>query len=107
MPKSLNISKLIFAFTRIFTYICTIFIYIDTTAIMQVIGCVYNNPQILDFTDRYSIVDEDFPDQFHKIIFGAIYAILAICLFLFANIFKCFCIHIILYSLFFINLLLF
>ena len=47
--------------------------YIDTTAIMQVIGCVYNNPQILDFTDRYSIVDEDFPDQFHKIIFGAIY----------------------------------
>ena len=47
--------------------------YTDTTAIMQVIGCVYNNPQILDFTDRYSIVDEDFPDQFHKIIFGAIY----------------------------------
>lgn len=49
--------------------------YTDTTAIMQVIGCVYNNPQILDFTDKYSIVDEDFPDEFHRTIFGAIYKI--------------------------------
>ena len=40
---------------------------------MQVIGCVYNNPQILDFTDRYVIVDEDFSDPFHKVVFGAIY----------------------------------
>ena len=47
--------------------------YVDITAIMQVIGCVYNTPQILDFTDKYSIVDEDFPDPFHKIAFGAIY----------------------------------
>ena len=36
--------------------------YVDTTAIMQVIGCVYNNPQILDVTDKYTLVDEDFPD---------------------------------------------
>lgn len=49
--------------------------FTDTTAIMQVIGCVYTNPQILDITDRYSIVDEDFPDPFHKTIFGAIYKI--------------------------------
>ena len=47
--------------------------YVDITAIMQIIGCVYNTPQILDFTDKYSIVDEDFPDEFHKIAFGAIY----------------------------------
>ena len=47
--------------------------YIDISAIVQVIGCVYNNPQILEFTDKYSIVDEDFPDEFHKIVFGAIY----------------------------------
>ena len=47
--------------------------YVDTTAIMQIIGCVYNTPQILDFTDKYTIVDEDFPDEFHKIAFGAIY----------------------------------
>ena len=40
---------------------------------MQVIGNVFNNPQLLDFTDKYTIVDEDFPDQFHKIAFGAIY----------------------------------
>jgi replicative DNA helicase len=47
--------------------------FVDTTAIMQVIGCVYNAPQLLDFTDKYTIVDEDFPDEFHKIAFGAIY----------------------------------
>ena len=35
--------------------------YVDNTAIMQVIGCVFNNPQILDFTDKYTITDEDFP----------------------------------------------
>lgn len=47
--------------------------YVDTTAIIQVIGCVYNNPQLLDFTDKYIITEEDFPDDFHKIAFGAIY----------------------------------
>ena len=40
---------------------------------MQVIGNVYNNPALLDFTDKYTITDEDFPDQFHKIAFGVIY----------------------------------
>ena len=49
--------------------------YIDTTAIMQVIGSVFKNPQILEFTDKYNIVEEDFPDDFHKITFGAIYKI--------------------------------
>ena len=49
--------------------------YIDTTAIMQVIGCVFNTPQLLEITDKYSIVDEDFADEFHRIIFGAIYKI--------------------------------
>ena len=47
--------------------------YVDPTAIMQVIGCVYNTPQLLDYTDKYSIVDEDFVEPFHKIVFGAIY----------------------------------
>ena len=47
--------------------------YIDTTAIMQVIGCVFKNPQLLEQTDKYSITDEDFPDEFHRITFGAIY----------------------------------
>ena len=49
--------------------------YVDNTAIMQVIGCVFNNPQILDFTDKYTITDEDFPDDFHRTVFGAIYKI--------------------------------
>ena len=47
--------------------------YTDITAIMQVIGNVFNNPQLLDFTDKYTINDEDFPDQFHKIAFGTIF----------------------------------
>lgn len=47
--------------------------FIDTTAIMQVIGCVYNNPSLLDCDDKYKIYDEDFPDNFHKIAFGTIY----------------------------------
>ena len=49
--------------------------YVDVTAIMQVIGCVYNNPQILEFEDKYSITDEDFPDEFHRTVFGAIYKV--------------------------------
>ena len=47
--------------------------YNDPTATMQVIGCVFNNPEILDITDKYTIKDEDFVDQFHRVVFGAIY----------------------------------
>ena len=47
--------------------------YNDPTAVMQVVGCVFNNPQLLDITDKYSVVDEDFCDSFHKVVFGAIY----------------------------------
>ena len=49
--------------------------YVDTTSTMQVIGCVFNTPSLLDITDRYSITDNDFADPFHKTIFGAIYKI--------------------------------
>ena len=47
--------------------------YSDPTATMQVIGCVFNNPSLLDITDEYNIIDEDFADSFHKVVFGAIY----------------------------------
>ena len=47
--------------------------YNDPTAVMQVVGCVFNNPKLLDITDKYTIVDEDFTDSFHKVVFGAIY----------------------------------
>ena len=49
--------------------------YVDHTAIMQVIGTTFSNPQILDYTDKYTIIDDDFADEFHKIAFGAIYKI--------------------------------
>lgn len=49
--------------------------YVDTAAITQVIGCVFNNASILDNTDKYIIHEDDFPEDFHKIIFGSIYNI--------------------------------
>ena len=49
--------------------------YVDPPAIMQVIGCVYNNPSLFDYTDKYIITENDFPDDFHRIAFGAIYKI--------------------------------
>lgn len=47
--------------------------YNDPVAVMQVIGCVYNNPSLLDIEDKYSITDEDFQDKFHQIVFGSIF----------------------------------
>ena len=47
--------------------------YIDTPSIVQVIGCVYKTPQLLDFGDKYIITEDDFPEQFHKIVFGTIF----------------------------------
>ena len=47
--------------------------YVDPTSIIQVIGCVYNNPKILEYTDKYTITENDFQDQFHKVTFGTIY----------------------------------
>lgn len=47
--------------------------YVDTAATIQVIGSVFNNPQLLDITDRYIVTDEDFANEFHKVVFGAIY----------------------------------
>ena len=47
--------------------------YVDTVSAMQVIGSVFQEPDLLDATDKYLITDEDFTDEFHKIIFGSIY----------------------------------
>lgn len=49
--------------------------YVDLAAIAQVIGCVFNNAAILDDTDKYIIHEEDFADDFHKIVFGSMYNI--------------------------------
>lgn len=48
--------------------------YVDVAAITQVIGCIYNDSSILD-QENYSIIEEDFTEEFHKIVFGSIYNI--------------------------------
>lgn len=47
--------------------------YIDVPSFVQVIGCVFKQPQLLDYTDKYTVTEDDFTDDFHKIIFGSIY----------------------------------
>ena len=49
--------------------------YVDISAITQVIGCVFNNASILEDADKYIIHEEDFVEDFHKIVFGSIYNI--------------------------------
>lgn len=44
--------------------------YVDTAATIQVIGSVFNNPQLLDITDRYIVTDEDLQMSFIKLYLG-------------------------------------
>ncbi len=46
--------------------------YIDSKAIIQVIGSIYQNPNLLD-DSQYKFNEEDFPQEFHRTIFGTIY----------------------------------
>lgn len=46
--------------------------YIDIPAIMQVIGGVYLNNSLFE-NEKYHFNEEDFTEEFHKIIFGSIY----------------------------------
>lgn len=46
--------------------------YYDVTACMQVIGDVFINLSLLD-DERYHFNEEDFPQSFHKILFGSMY----------------------------------
>lgn len=46
--------------------------YVDISAIIQVIGNIYNNVSLLDYED-YHFNEDDFPEHFHKILFGSIY----------------------------------
>lgn len=47
--------------------------YVDTPSIIQVIGGIYTNPSLLDMEDKYTFYEEDFPEEFHKILFGSIF----------------------------------
>ena len=46
--------------------------YVDLSAIIQVIGCIYQNPDLLD-NNNYFFNESDFTEEFHKILFGSIY----------------------------------
>ena len=46
--------------------------YIDLSATIQVIGCIYQNPSLLD-DERYFFNEDDFTEEFHKILLGSIY----------------------------------
>jgi len=47
--------------------------YIDISALTNVIGNVYNNPKLLEAEDKYFFSEDDFVDEFHKIVFGAMF----------------------------------
>ena len=47
--------------------------YAEIPNLVQVIGCVYNNPKLFEKDDEYKFNSEDFFDDFHKIAFGCIY----------------------------------
>lgn len=46
--------------------------YVDNTSIVQVVGCIYNNPMLLD-NDVYVISENDFPDEFHRVLIGSMF----------------------------------
>lgn len=46
--------------------------YVDISSIIQVIGCIYQNPDLLD-NEKYTFNEDDFTEEFHKILFGSIY----------------------------------
>lgn len=47
--------------------------YVDSMSVMQVIGCIYRYPQLLEQTDKYFFHAEDFTERFHQTLFGTIY----------------------------------
>ena len=47
--------------------------YVDSSCIVQVIGNIFNEPSLLGMEDKYNFNEDDFPNEFHKVIFGSIY----------------------------------
>lgn len=47
--------------------------YYDSVAAAQVIGCTLMNPSLLDGDGQYFYNANDFVNEFHKVIFGAVY----------------------------------
>ena len=46
--------------------------YVDIAAVIQVIGSIYKNPILLE-NENYFFNEDDFTEEFHKILFGSIY----------------------------------
>ena len=46
--------------------------FVDIPSIVQVIGGIYNNPSLLE-NEGYFFTEEDFTEDFHRILFGSIY----------------------------------
>lgn len=47
--------------------------YVDIPSIMQIIGGIYICPELIDKEEKYHFYQEDFTEEFHKILFGSIY----------------------------------
>lgn len=45
---------------------------VDIPSIVQVIGCIYQQPSLLE-NQNYFFHEEDFTEEFHKVLFGSIY----------------------------------
>ena len=46
--------------------------YVDIPSNMQVIGNIFLNPNLID-NENYTFYEEDFTENIHKVVFGAIY----------------------------------
>ena len=47
--------------------------YADASSTIQLIGCIYKQPRLLDNEGQYFFSENDFPNDFHRIVFGAAY----------------------------------
>lgn len=49
--------------------------YIDVPSTIQVIGNIVKNPNLLEQEEKYWFIEDDFPEDFHRIVFGTIFQI--------------------------------
>lgn len=47
--------------------------YVEISNLVQIIGNVFKNPKLFERDDKYKFNEQDFYDEFHKIVFGSIY----------------------------------
>ena len=47
--------------------------YAEIPNLVQVIGCIFKNPKLLERDDKYKFNEQDFYDEFHQLVFGCMY----------------------------------